>query len=103
VDSIFIESGATVWAQSTADAPSALCPGASSVTGCRWCRRRGRQGSRVANRPGYRFTHDDAGVTSSSTFGWLVSWGGFSTRVPAAVTLCLMCRPPWRRFVVQRA
>src|SRR5665647_3627590 len=42
----------------------------------------------VVDRPAYRFTHDDAGVTSSSTFGWLVSWGGFSTRVPADVTLC---------------
>ena len=62
-----------------------------------------RGGGKVCRPPtGLRvgFSHDDAGVGSRSTLGSVVSWGGFGTKVPAAVTLCLMCRPRWRRFVL---
>ena len=54
----------------------------------------------VADQLACRFTHDAAGVAPRSTFGSMLSWGGFTTRVPAAVTLCLMRCPPLRRFVL---
>jgi len=85
VDSIFVESVATVWAQPTPDAPSALRPRASLVTGCRWCRRRGRQGSRVANRPCVSFhaRRRECRVQEHLRIGGLVGWVHY--QVPAAV------------------